>query len=114
METNSKLPILGQTYFYFDDGKISKSRRDEVTITEVIPFSDIDEDTLKFWKEEVEACSGFGLYESETDFFIKGFLKESNEEAIFVRSKGGWFSIGPYLSSGRLDIDGSLNARLDI
>ena len=40
-------PVLGQTYNYFDDGKIKPSRRMEVVITEIIPFSEIDEETLK-------------------------------------------------------------------
>ena len=31
-------PVLGQTYNYFDDGKIKPSRRMEVVITEIIPF----------------------------------------------------------------------------
>lgn len=50
-------PVLGQTYNYFDDGKISPSRRMEVVITEIIPFNEIDAETLEYWKEEVEECN---------------------------------------------------------
>lgn len=39
-------PVLGQKYNYFHDGKIRISRRMEVKITEIIPFSEIDLETL--------------------------------------------------------------------
>jgi hypothetical protein len=104
---------IGKTYDYFDDGKISESRRLPVTITEVIPFSDIDSQILSDWKGEVEECNW--LYAKETDFFIKGILKFSdneNKEIIFVRTiKGDWFSLGWW--GGRLDVDGSLKSMLN-
>ena len=108
-------PVLGQTYNYFDDGKIRESRRMAVVITEIIPFSEIDEETLNDWKEEVEECDW--LYAKETDYFVKADLKVSDdkvEKIIFVRTinnNGGWFSLGWW--GGRLDIDGSLNALLN-
>ena len=108
-------PVLGQTYNYFDDGKIRPSRRMEVVITEIIPFNEIDAETLESWKEEVEECNW--LYAKETDFFAKGDLKVSDdkiEKIIFVRTinnNDGWFSLGWW--GGRLDIDGSLNALLN-
>ena len=37
---------LNKTYDYFDDGKIRESRRLPVTIREIIPFSEIDSETL--------------------------------------------------------------------
>jgi hypothetical protein len=107
-------PVLGQTYNYFDDGKIKKIRRMEVVITEIIPFNKIDEETLNDWKQEVEECHW--LYAKETDFFVKADLKVSNdkiEKIIFVRTinnNNGWFSLGWW--GGRLDIDGSLNDAL--
>ena len=108
-------PVLGQTYNYFDDGKIKPSRRMEVVITEIIPFNEIDEETLNDWKQEVEDCDW--LYAKETDFFVKADLKVSDdktEKIIFVRTinnNDGWFSLGWW--GGRLDIDGSLNALLN-
>ena len=108
-------PVLGQTYNYFDDGKIRESRRMAVVITEIIPFSEIDEETLNDWKEEVEECDW--LYAKETDYFVKADLKVSDdkvEKIIFVRTinnNDGWFSLGWW--GGRLDIDGSLNALLN-
>ena len=40
------VPVLGQTYNYFDDGKIKPSRRMEVVITEIIPFNEIDKEKI--------------------------------------------------------------------
>ena len=50
------IPEINKTYNYFDDGKIRKSKRDEVKILEVIAFKDIDTETLKNWKEEITDC----------------------------------------------------------
>lgn len=56
-ETTVVLPTIGKTYKYFDDGKVRDSRMFEVTITQLIPFSDIDEETLSAWKLEVKERS---------------------------------------------------------
>ncbi len=99
------IPEINKTYNYFDDGKITESRRDEVKIIELISFNKIDSETIKNWKEEVEKCSW--LYKTDTDYFIKGRLKKTKKDVIFVRTKDdGWFSLG--WEAGRLDIDGSL------
>ena len=101
------IPIVGQTYHYFDDGKIKVSRRAEVVITDVIPFENIDEETLIQWKEAVEECDW--LYAPETDFFVK---VDTFFDITFVRTKeDNWFSFG--FLAGRLDIDGSLNEQLN-
>ena len=108
-------PVLGQTYNYFDDGKIRPSRRMEVVITEIIPFSEIDEETLNDWKEEVEEC--YWLYAKETDYFVKADLKVSDdktEKIIFVRTinnNDGWFSLEK--KKKILDKDGTTNALLN-
>jgi hypothetical protein len=99
---------LNKTYDYFDDGKINESRRMLVKITEIIPFDEIDADTLLKWEEEIENCDW--LYAKKTDYFIKGELELSNsniEKIVFVRTiNNGWFSLGWW--AGRLDFDGSL------
>lgn len=119
MENKKQIPVAGETYHYFDDGKIRKSRRHDVTITEVIPFDKVDKETLEDWqseilipwKLEVERCDW--LYAKETDYFIKGILhpqskKYNPREVIFVRMvDGGWFSLGWF--AGWLDVDGELN-----
>lgn len=101
---------INKIYNYFDDGKIRESRRLPILITEIIPFEKIDSEILEQWKEEVEQCHW--LYAKETDFFIKGILKiseDKSEEIYFVRTTDnnpGWFSLGFW--GGRLDLDGSL------
>lgn len=102
------IPIVGNQYNCFDDGKISESRKYQVTIKEIIPFDEINKKTLKQWKEESNQCDW--LYAPQTDVFV--ITDNGDETETFVRTKdGGWFSMG-FLNSGRLDIDGSLTARL--
>ena len=99
------IPEVNKTYKYFDDGKIRLSRMDNARIKEVIPFNEIDDETLKEWKKEVIQCDW--LYSPKTDFFIKAFLERSEDNVIFVRTKDQcWFSLGWW--AGVLDIDGTL------
>ena len=108
---------VGQTYNYFDDGKITTSRKATVIINSIIAFEDIDEETYSEWKIETEECDW--LYSKETDFFVKGTIdlgtyngKPNKEDVVFVRTiNDGWFSLGWW--AGRLDVDGSLNAKLE-
>ncbi len=106
------LPEIGKTYNCFDDGKISKSRMYQVTIDEIIPFEKADDEMLELWKEE-------GVYRTwmfnETDYFIKFTSNEFKYEpnGVFARTKdGGWFGLGNFWNTGRLDIDGSLTQSL--
>lgn len=106
-----EIPKINKTYNCFDDGKIRESRLYTVDVKEIIPFDMIDRDTLDDWKDEVERC--FWLYEKETDYFIKTENGEDGD-AVFVRTKnGGWFSIGGFMNSGRLDVDGTLTKYLE-
>jgi len=99
------IPEINKEYDYFDDGKINPSRHDKVTITGIVRFNKIDKKTKRDWQEEVEQCHW--LYNKETDYFVKGKLKGTKENVIFVRTLDkGWFSLGWW--AGRLDIDGSL------
>jgi len=112
MSKNNNLPVVGNTYTYYDDGKIKPSRRMKVMITEIIPFKTIDPETLTLWKEESERCDW--LYAKETDYFILADLKTNEkdiEKVIFVRHRNNnWFSLGWW--GGLLDIDGSLDMGL--
>lgn len=106
------IPELNKEYDYFDDGKINPSRHDKVTITELVRFNKIDNDTLREWKEQIIIADH--LFAKETDYFVKGRLKEAKQDLIFVRTKdNGWFSFNNYMWDGRLDTDGSLIARLN-
>lgn len=107
---------IGKVYDFFDDGKIWESRREEVKILEIIPFDEIDQETLEQWQLEIEDEYAFGfengyhLYAKQTDYFIKAITIYPRPDDIyyFVRTvDGGWFGIG-FMASGRLDIDGSL------
>lgn len=109
------LPEINKTYNYFDDGKIRESRRFPVTITEIIPFDMVDENTHTTWEMEHNQCDW--LYAKTTDYFIKGIIKEDTPDykqefdVIFARTiDGGWFSLGWW--SGRLDVNGSLTKML--
>jgi len=105
------IPELNKEYDYFDDGKIRQNRHHRVKITAVIRYEDIDDNTKSNWKDEVLCCDW--LYNTDTDYFIKGTIEDVNENLVFVRTiDGGWFSLGWW--SGRLDVDGSLMSRLGI
>jgi hypothetical protein len=99
---------INKTYDYFDDGKIKENRRMSVLITDIIPFDEIDKETLLYWGEDVEDC-GF-LYARKTDYFIKGNLTVADDiikKVVFVRTvDGSWFSLGFW--GGQLDVDGEL------
>jgi hypothetical protein len=106
------IPILNKTYNCFDDGKISESRRYEVIITEIIPFDKAEDELLAMWEEQGKPCDWlFG----ETDYFVRFKSTENEEEpnGVFARTiDGGWFGLGNWWNSGRLDIDGSLMHKL--
>ena len=102
------LPEIGKTYNCFDDGKISESRMYQVTITEIVPFDKADDELLELWEED--GISSYWLFD-KTDYFVKFTSTEFKDEpnGVFARTKdGGWFGLGNYWNSGRLDIDGSL------
>ena len=100
-------PKINEVYKCFDDGKIRPSRLYTVRIDEVIPFNEIDSETLKKWNEVKQTYHW--LYAEETDYFIKFIDGEEGGDGVFVRTKvGGWFGIGDIWNSGELDIDGEL------
>ena len=106
------LPEIGRTYNCFDDGKITESRMYQVTIDEIIPFEKADNELLELWEEE--GLPSYWLFD-KTDYFIKFTSNEFKDEpnGVFARTKGGgWFGLGNYWNSGRLDIDGSLTDSL--
>jgi len=105
-----KIPELNKTYNCFDDGKITLSRLYTVDVIAIIPFGKIDAKTLNEWKERIEESPW--LFAKETDYFIKTINGEDGD-ATFVRTiDNRWFSIGSFMNSGLLDIDGSLTKQL--
>jgi hypothetical protein len=104
------VPEIGKTYNCFDDGKITNSRLYTVDVKKVVAFDEIDKETKDNWLEQVEQCHW--LFSKKTDYFIKTGNGEE-DDAVFVRIKcGGWFSLGSFMNSGRLDIDGKLTETL--
>lgn len=105
-------PEIGKTYNCFDDGKIRESRMYQVTITEIIPFKEANKQLLKLWQEE--GLTSHWLFD-KTDYFIKFTSNEFEDEpnGVFARTRdGGWFGLGNFWNSGRLDIDGTLTESL--
>ena len=111
-ENNAKcdIPIIGNEYHFFDDGKICESRHYIATITDIIKYGYIDKKIKEIWGKEVK--SYYWLYASDTDYFIKANILVYDENPIwFARTlDGGWFSLNINNSwqSGRLDIDGDM------
>lgn len=104
------IPEIDKYYDYFDDGKISYSRKYTVIINEVIPFDKIDKKTKKVWEEEKNRCHW--LYNKNTDYFLMGYLVEVDENIIFVRTiDNKWFSLGWW--GGLLDVDGTYAKSLE-
>jgi hypothetical protein len=69
---------------------MAKTKKVTITLTEKL--NKIDKETKDSWLEEVEQCHW--LYNKETDYFVKGRLKESGENVVFVRTlDNGWFSL---------------------
>ena len=105
-----KIPEVGKTYNCFDDGKISESRLYTVDVVAVIPYNKVDSETLDIWKHCVK--ESYWLFAKDTDFFVKTENGEDGD-AVFTRTTdGGWFSMGGFMNSGRMDVDGSLTEYL--
>ena len=104
------IPEIGKEYNCFDDGKISPSRLYTVNIKEIIPFREIDEETLNLWKDQTNNCNW--LFAKITDVFVKTENSDKENETFVRTIDGGWFSIGGFLEGGRLDITGELTKML--
>lgn len=107
------LPEVGKIYNFYDDGKITPSRHELVTITDVKKFSDVDEATKKIIREAQTHHTW--LFKETTDYVVFGKtnLKLNNPNYIFIRAKDdGWFGCGNVMTDGRLDVDRSLTEQL--
>ena len=113
------IPKIGQTYDFYDDGKIHKGRHELVTITEVIPFDQAPRSIIDIWEEDILTYweEPSYLYNSTTDYFIIGKSnlfknKQINPDYIFVRTiQNEWFGLGNL--GGLLDVIGRLTERLN-
>ena len=131
-----KIPEIGKTYHFFDDGKITMMRHSMATVTRILSIVDAKNEMFnlidysdwnaekgtwenqvpykislfQIWRNEVEDCSW--IYAPDTDYFVECSIPKFDENPIwFVRTvNGGWFSldIQSGWQAGRLDIDESL------
>lgn len=118
-----QIPIIGNQYHFFDDGKISESRHYIATVLEKITPEQAKDIYMNYqgtetsvslytiWREEIDShrqgntfkvlTSGSmeegapWLYAEETDYFIKCSIPVYDENDVwFVRTiNGEWFSL---------------------
>lgn len=118
-----QIPVIGEQYHFFDDGKIRKSRHYIATVLDIITpkqakyiyinrqWEDTSVSLYTIWREEIDShrqsknfkvfTSGSmevgtpWLYTEETDYFIKCSIPDYDENDVwFVRTvDGGWFSL---------------------
>lgn len=129
MRNNSSLPIIGQKYHFFDDGKLSLTRHYVATCLDIIPFDKFKETIINnvrfydysvsdvaqigskslydIWIKERQEC--YWLYDDITDFAIKCSVKDYDDNDLyFVRTKDkSWYSMDIQSSwqCGLLDVN---------
>lgn len=128
MMNKEELPIIGNYYHFWDDGKTSSSRHYIAKVEEIITCkqakgilvsvpvwnyetnqNDIERVTLYEWWEE-QVLNHEWLYAPETDYFIKISVPEYDQNYLYaVRTKDGyWFTIDiqSWWQGGDLDVSG--------
>lgn len=107
-----RLPEVGKTYAFFDDGKSGFSRRYKAKVVAIFTRKEIEQNEANLyaaWLEQKENCDW--IYADMTDYFIKCDIPSYDKNPVwFVRThEGGWFSIDypNWWMCGRLDVDGS-------
>ena len=108
-----RIPTVGETIKFFDDGKSDPSRRYWAIILEILPCWKIrlfHPKLYRAWKRELKEAHW--LYAKKTDYFIKAKVDQYSEiPCYFVRTKnGGWFSLDypNWWMSGALDVEDEL------
>lgn len=120
----NKIPEIGKTYKFYDNGVKSPSRTYEATVIRIVPYNEevilkkyiynFDNDTNSFLlvpiqgihKREVEKYDW--IFAKTTDYFVECKIPKYDDNTIwFARTKnGGWFSmdIQNCWQSGELDV----------
>lgn len=84
-------PIVGKTYFTYDDGKIKPTRETVTTIVDILDYSKLDDELKREIDREVED-SNF-LYMPEQTVIVKAMNQHTNDVEYYMRTRGGgWFS----------------------
>lgn len=104
------VPEVGKKYHCFDDGKITFSRHFIIQVDEVLGHQQFKKkypEEFQQYRQAVRNC--YWLYSTHSDKFIITYKGENNELGVYVRTKqGGWFGIGDYWNSARLDVTGEI------
>jgi hypothetical protein len=104
------VPEVGKKYHCFDDGKITFSRHFIIQVDEVLGHQQFKKkypEEFQRYRQAVKNC--YWLYSTHSDKFIITYKGENDELGVYVRTKqGGWFGIGDYWNSARLDVTGTL------
>lgn len=104
------VPEIGKRYHCFDDGKITFSRHFIIQIDEVLGYMQFRKKYPDYFKKYVEAARGhYWLYSTHSDKFVITHKGENDELGVYVRTKqGGWFGIGDWFNSAKLDVTGNI------
>lgn len=104
------VPEVGKKYHCFDDGKINFSRHFIIQVDEVLGHQQFKKkypEEFQQYRQAVKNC--YWLYSTHSDKFVITHNGENNELGVYVRIKqGGWFGIGDYWNSARLDVTGKI------
>ena len=122
------IPEVGKYYHFFDDGKLSPSRRYICRVERLLSKEEVkdimvevpywnsmtnENETITItlferWQEEKEDVDF--LYSEDTDYFVELSCPEYDNNNLYaVRTKdGGWFTIDVqnFWQAGRLDVTG--------
>ena len=102
------VPEVGKKYHCFDDGKVTFSRHFIIQVDEVLGHQQFKKKYptyFKVYRAVVKNC--YWLYSTHSDKFVITYKGENDEFGVYVRTKqGGWFGIGGYWNSARLDSSG--------
>jgi len=110
-----ELPIVGQDYPCYDDGKIRESRKHKVMINSIVEFDKRDEYLDDLWQQEIEEWESFEKIshreKPKTDYFVLGTLitndkyKQLHSDVVFARNElNYWFCL--LGNGGLLDVTG--------
>ena len=104
------VPEVGKKYHCFDDGKITFSRHFIIQVDEVLGHQQFKKkypEEFQQYRQAVKNC--YWLYSTHSDKFVITHSGENDELGVYVRTKqGGWFGIGKYWNSARLDVTGKI------
>ena len=134
-ETKSDLPVIGEEYYFYDDGKINLSRQYRVLVTKVVPYAEGCTKLYRIDQEDVSAHLPEHLQDRNAHPITWGALfdlsaKEYNwlfskttdyfVEAEYIENNPSWNTEKPYKllfarsHGGFYTIDPFFNGRLDV